>query len=93
MGRQNAIRVRSTRVGEGQTMRAKLRCWRDELKARVIDRLDLVLENVMLRQQLGMYERRDRSRGRTVPWARPIVLVPARSPVASLAGCTDGRAA
>ena len=39
--------------------------WRSRLRARLADRLDLVLENVALRQQFAMYERRDRSRGRS----------------------------
>jgi hypothetical protein len=38
--------------------------WRNGLRARLGERIDLVLENVALRQQLAMYERRDRARGR-----------------------------
>ncbi len=46
-------------------MFTRLLRWRSRLRARLADRLDLVLENVALRQQLAMYERRDRSRGRS----------------------------
>jgi hypothetical protein len=45
-------------------MLARLLRWRNRLRARLVDRVDLVLENVALRQQLAMYERRDRTRSR-----------------------------
>ncbi len=35
--------------------------WRARLRASLADRFDLVLENLVLRQQLAMYERRDRA--------------------------------
>jgi hypothetical protein len=38
---------------------------RARLGASLADRLDLVLENLVLRQQLAMYERRDRAAGRS----------------------------
>jgi hypothetical protein len=44
-------------------MLTRLKRWKKRLRARLAERTDLVLENVALRQQLAMYERRDRARG------------------------------
>ncbi len=45
-------------------MLKRLLGWRARLTASLADRFDLVLENLALRQQLMMYERRDRAAGR-----------------------------
>lgn len=46
-------------------MLKRLLRWRGALRASLADRLDLLLENLVLRQQLMMCERRDRAAGRS----------------------------
>jgi hypothetical protein len=48
-------------------MLKRLRDWHARLKAWLVDRIDLVLENLALRHQLMVYERARRLRGSDAP--------------------------